>query len=303
MEGFSAVIPHPGTIASVAWLFGVVVGVFVGAEKFVAPEKLAFFAGYLKSSDFSETVVYLPDGTRALFEHVFGARHFSWRCVKNSVLFSAASFLVIGVLYVLYNPGFVRVVRFEWQFAPVLINMAIARIIWSFVSNYFNLLKTRKVLDLITAHPIKRLSVLVVLLLADFFIGYAIFIITVPTTSMLTLHLFFLVVGRGHVTWEHIVNNVIFSPLPIDEGFRGEYGLLFWPGMVPSIWLWCFILATLIVRVSARSGSALRVSMDWLDGERHPIRFVGIVAAALASIIYGIFLLISEFVAAMSEIT
>jgi hypothetical protein len=43
--------------------------------------------------------------------------------------------------------------------------------------------------------------------------------------------------------------------------------------------------------------------MDWLDGERHPIRFVGIVAAALASIVYGIFLLTSEFVAAVSETT
>jgi hypothetical protein len=303
MEGFSAIIPHPGTIASVAWLFGVVVGVFVGAEKFVAPEKLALFAGYLKSSDFGETVVYLPDGTRALFERLFGARHFSWRCLKNSMLFSAASFLVVGVLYVLYNPGFVRAVRFAWELFPALINMAIARIIWSFVSNYFNLLKTRKVLDLMTAHQIKRLHVLIVLLLADFFIGYAIFIITVPTTSMLTLHLFFFVAGIGDVTWEHIVNNVIFSPLPIAAGFRGAYGVLFWPGMVPSIWLWCFILATLIVRTSARAGSALRVSMDWLDGERHPIRFVGIVAAALASIVYGIFLLISEFVAAVSETT
>jgi hypothetical protein len=142
-------------------------------------------------SDFGETVVYLPDGTRALFERVFGARHFSWRCVKNSILFSATSFLVIGVLYILYDPGFVRVVKFEWEFFPALINMAIARIIWSFVSNYFNLLKTRKVLDLLTTHQIKRLSVLILVLLADFFVGYAIFIITVPTTSMLTLHLFF----------------------------------------------------------------------------------------------------------------
>ena len=82
METLSTIISYPGTIASVAGVFSITVGIFVAAEKFFSSEALALFARYLKSSDFSETVVHLPDGTRALFERVFGARHFSWRCVK-----------------------------------------------------------------------------------------------------------------------------------------------------------------------------------------------------------------------------
>jgi len=178
--------------------------------------------------------------------------------------------------------------------------MAVAWIIWSVVPDYFNLFKTRELLDLMTAHQIERPFVLIVMLFADFLIGYAIFILTFVPIGLLDVHLFYYVLGIGDVTWQHIVDNFSFSPLPLSSIFSWMYGILFWPGMVPSIWLWFFVLATLIVRVSARAAPALRVSMCWFDGDRHPIRFVGIVAAAMASIFYGVFLLISIFAEALS---
>ena len=53
-------------------------------EKLLAPEALADFARYLQSPNLAETVVHLPEGTRALFQRVFGARHFSLRALACS---------------------------------------------------------------------------------------------------------------------------------------------------------------------------------------------------------------------------
>jgi hypothetical protein len=304
METFSTIIPQIGKPLSVAGLFGCTLGAFVTIEKMFAPEALADFARYLKSTNFAKTVVQLPEGTRALFQRVFGARHFSWRCVATSMLFSIAAFTVIVGLTVLYDPRRVSVVREIWTDMPVVMNTTLAWMIWSVVPDYFNLFKTRKLLNLLMAHRIKRPSLFIVMVLADFLIGYSIFIITFSPMGLFDLHLIFYVLGKGNVTWQHIVQNFSFSyPLPLSSIFHWMYGPLFWPGMVPSIWLWLFLLATLIVRVSARTAPALRVAMYWFDGDRHPIRFVGIVAAALVSMFYGVYLLIWVFAAAVSGAT
>src|SRR5438067_2538443 len=53
-----------------------------------------------------------------------------------------------------------------------------AWVIWSLVPNYFNLLKTRKVLGILTTRQIRRSSVLVGILFADFVVGYVTFAVT-----------------------------------------------------------------------------------------------------------------------------
>jgi hypothetical protein len=301
MEALSTIISQLGLPLSVAGLFGGTLTFFMTFEKMFAPEALADFARYLKSTELAETVVRLPDGTRALFQRVFGARHFSWRCVKTSMVFSVVSFAVIVGLTVLYDPVWrISVARTALEM-PALFNLSIAWVIWSIVPDYFNLLKTRTALDLITSHQITRPSVLIGMLFADFLIGWVIFVLTFLPITLLNVHLVFYVLGIGGVTWQHVVDNFVFSPLPLSSIFHWIFGVLFWPGMVPSIWLWFFIVATLIVRASARTAPVLRLSMYWFDGERHPIRFVGMVAAALVSVLYGAFLLMSEFEEALSE--
>jgi hypothetical protein len=289
METISTIIPQIGKPLSIAGLFGCTFGAFVAIEKILAPEALADFARYLRSTNFDESVVHLPEGTRALFQSVFGARHFSWRCMATSMLFSIVAFTVIVGLTVLYGPRRVSAVRYVWAENPAFMNITLAWMIWSVVPDYFNLFKTRKFLNLLTSHRIKRTSLLIVMALADFLIGYAIFLITFSPVGLLDVHLIFWVLGKGNVTWQHIVQNFSFSyPLPLSSGFHWYYGQLFWPGMVPSIWLWLFLLATFIVRISARAAPALRFAMYCFDGDRHPIRFVGIIAAALVSMFYGV---------------
>lgn len=73
--------------------------------------------------------------------------------------------------------------------------------------------------------------------------------------------------------------------------------------MVPSIWLWLYVAATLIVRLAVRAAPAFRFSMYLFDIDQHPIRSVGIVAAMLVSGAYAMLLAISKFAEALSKST
>jgi len=300
METLSTILEQFGKPLSLVTLCSSTFGFFVFIENMSATQARADFARYLKSTDFAKAVVHLPNDTHALFECVFGARHFSWRCVKTSILFSVAAFAIIVGLNVLNDPkGSLSWARKVLEIYPGLLYLLVAYAIWSIVPDYFNLLKTRKVLGLITARQINRPSVLVVILFADFLIGYAIFILTCLPMGLFSLH--FVLFLQGKVDWNHLVSNFGFSPLPITSGIEWPFEMFFWPGMVPSIWLWLYLAATLVVRLAVRTAPVFRFSIYFLDIDQHPIRSVGIVAAALVSCVYIVLVAIWKFADLLSE--
>jgi hypothetical protein len=277
-----------GAVCSVAF------GFFAVADTVSAPQARADFARYLRSTEFAKAVVHLPDDTRALFERMFGPRHFSSRCVKTSIVFSLVAFAFVLALSVLDDPKQTRFWVLEVRkIYPALAYILLAYAVWAIVPDYFNLLKTRKILDLITARQISRPSVLAVILIADFLLGYAIFILTCLPMGLFTDHLVFFLMGQ--VNWHHVISNFGFSPLPWSAGFERPYAVFFWPGMVPSIWLWAYMGATLIVRLAVRSAPVLRFSNYFLDIDQHPIRSVGSVAAVLVGFAYIVLLVIFRF--------
>ena len=107
----------------------------------------------------------------------------------------------------------------------------------------------------------------------------------------------------GGVDWNHVVSNFGFNPLPIFSGLKRPYEMFFWPGMVPSMWLWLYVAATLIVRLVVRTAPVFRFSVYFFDIDQHPIRSVGVVAAALVSCVYIVLLAIWKFADLMSEAT
>jgi hypothetical protein len=166
--------------------------------------------------------------------------------------------------------------------------------IWSLVPDYFNLLKTRKVLVIITARQIHRLSVLVGILLADFIIGTVIFRLTFGPIAIFGGAILRGTANLGIVFGQYFENFLTFNVFL--EPF-------FWTGMVPSIWLWLYVAATLIMRLAVRAAPAFRFSMYLFDIDQHPIRSVGIVAAVLVCSAYAMLLAISKFAQVLSEAT
>jgi hypothetical protein len=294
MEMLYTLLEHFGKPIGAVALFSVTVAFFTFIEKMSRQQARDDFAQYLKATDFAKAVVHLPDDTLALFERLFGKRHFSWRCLRTSILFSVAAFASILILNTLTNPkGMHFWVVTVWEQFRGLFNSFVAFAIWSIVPDYFNLFKTRKVLGLITTRQINRMSVLISILIADFIFGYALFIVTVFPMGLTSLHFVLFLIGE--VDWNHVVSNFTFNPLPISSGLRQPYDIFFWPGMVPSIWLWLYVVATLVVRLAARIAPVFRFSTYFLDIDQHPIRSVGIVAATLVGCIYLVLLGIWKF--------
>lgn len=299
METLSTILEFFGKPLSLITLCSSTFAIFVFIENMSAAHARADFALYIKSTDFAKAAVRLPSDTRALFQRVFGTRHISWRCLKASILFSVAAFASVVILNLLNDPKRLPLALAVWEVYPGLWYSLLAYAIWSIVPDYINLLKTRKVLDLITTHQIDRPSLLAVILFVDFILGYAIFIISCWPMGLLSLHFWLFLLGE--LDWNHLVSNFGFSPLPILAGFKWPFEMFFWSGMVPSIWLWFYVAATLIVRLAVVSAPVLRFSIYFFDIDQHPIRSVGVVAAALAGCLYVVLLVIGKFAGLLAQ--
>jgi hypothetical protein len=297
----NALLEQLGKPLSLFTLCSTTFGFFVFIENMSSPQARTDFARYLKSTDFAKSVVHLPADTHALFERVFGARHFSWRCVTASIIFSVAAFASIVGLKVLHDPQSLSWVREAWEDYPGLLYTLMSYAIWSIAPDYFNLLKTRKVLGIITTRQIRRPSVLALILFSDFLVGYAIFIVSFVPMGLFSLHFVLYLLRAKGVDWHHVVSNFSFAPVPILSAFQWPYEIFFWPGMVPSIWLWLFVAATLIVRLTARVAPVFRFSIYFLDIDQHPVRSVGVVASALVGCVYIILVAIWKFADLLSE--
>jgi hypothetical protein len=82
METLTAILQQFGKAGNVAALFASTLGLFVFIENMSSKQARADFTKLSQiDTDFAASVVRLPEDTRALFERVFGARHFSLRCL------------------------------------------------------------------------------------------------------------------------------------------------------------------------------------------------------------------------------
>jgi hypothetical protein len=68
---------------------------------------------------------------------------------------------------------------------------------------------------------------------------------------------------------------------------------LFWASMVPSIWLWAYIVSSLLARALLRSQPILHWAVRVLDVDNHPLRALGIFAGLAMAIGTGCIVAIS----------
>jgi hypothetical protein len=296
MGWLSSILHQFGPTGNIIALFGSTLGLFIFIENMSSKQARDDFTKYLKSTDIATTVVRLPKDTRVLFERVFGPRHFSLRCVIASVLFSIVATVGVYGFVVLNDPSLLGIGG-----EPRFLASISAWVFWSFVPDYFNLLKTRVALRIITTRQI-RASVLIVILFADLLIGYAIFRLTFWPVFMFAMD----VEEHGLASVLRVYSYSPMRMLTLHLSWKSLFSfssldaVFFLPGMVPSIWLWFYVAATLTVRLAVRAAPLFRFSMYLFDIDQHPIRSVGIVAASLVSGVYVIFLVISKFAQVLS---
>jgi hypothetical protein len=258
----------------------------------------------------------LPKGTVDLFRFVFGSTHLSIRCILASAWVSVAGILILGGIKSLLDPAFYQFFVETFRSADHLIDwLLLYWIPFSIVPDYVNLFKTRLVLSVLARKNLP-LVVLPIVLIADVAIGLLVFVLGLVIFAFLffvaaliiddyitpiifielmpsfDLHDFLvdfpsLIGGLLVILWE-LLGTII--------RFETSWSVLFYAGMLPSIWLWLYIAPIFVARVVSRSGWLLNWSRWFLDIDQSPFRSVGTIAAVLAFAFTLIGIAVMQFV-------
>jgi hypothetical protein len=177
---------------------------------------------------------------------------------------------------------------------------------WSILVDYVSLLKTRIILYILTVLKTNLVAIVVVGL--DYMLYRLLFTLSVlilwPVSICIYNYAHFVDICRPSLL-SLLLPGELFS-IMIDGVFRfPEVGatvftIFFWAGLVPSIWMWLYVLALFVTRALLRSEKLLNWLRWALDIEKNPFRSIGAVAAALAFIASVAIILVSAEVSRIS---
>jgi hypothetical protein len=168
----SEIIQLFGTSSVPAIVGGSVLGVFELGERFASQRAKDALSKWLVTFDVQKAKA-LPDGTRELFERIFGERHFSLKCFIRSAAFSLGAITFIAILRLLITP---EDVLSEVSDSNLNLVVYIALwLTWSIIIDYFSLFKTRLILGLMIRIQLRTSIVATAILVMDFIIYLIIF--------------------------------------------------------------------------------------------------------------------------------
>jgi hypothetical protein len=179
-------------------------------------------------------------------------------------------------------------------------------VLWSLVPDYIDLYKTRLVLNFLSKLHHPRLTLLAALIVGDLaFTSFLFYInmLLVEAASEVPLLFFYpqlrvifepltlldilqaFIVGVGH-SFINLFSTQSLSMLFPVITLRSEisFSIIFYAGLMPSIWLWLYVLALFITRVALRSEPLFKRLRWFLNVEKNPFRSVGVVASGTAFI-------------------
>lgn len=284
-----------GALVTLIWLL------FDKAEEALLASKKDEISSWLKNLDFFEHVKGLPEKFSSVFDAIFGDRHFSWYCFYRSCLASLASVIVMIFIWSAIRPSQLetylqREAFFTgWHFILVLL----LSIIYNFLPNYVSLLETRKLLQWMIGT--RSLWLLLIFLLLDLIltwtIGLAAQVITANVGVALIMKkppLLFIALLRSITDFSQIPDilkhfgYILDSSLQLSAKPSGfiPMGIFFYSTFLTSLWLWLFVLSSLIVRIAGRLNTGMKWFTETFDVESKPLRSIGIVAIAITVIIF-----------------
>jgi hypothetical protein len=286
----------PGSVPVV--VAGAVLGVFEFGERYASQRAKDALSKWLRSFDIEQTKA-LPDGTRELFERIFGERHFSLKCFIRSAVFSLGAIAFIYILVVLIYPkeAFEMTGKFlrEGEWVPLALWLP-----WSILVDYVSLLKTRLILSVLSRLRRQHVIIAIAIIAIDFFVYKLLFALGYAFVAPLSIDMFDLT-WKEWLTFPLYVNPFYyFMALPFIPHDIELLSILFWAGLAPSLWMWLYILALFVTLALLRSQKLLTWLRWGLDVEKTPFRQTGAVAATLAFIVSAAFILVSLEVSRIS---
>jgi len=310
---FTDIIQLFGTSGVPAIVAGSVFFVFELGERFASQRAKDALSEWLLSFDVQKAKA-LPDGTRELFERIFGERHFSLKCFIRSAAFSLGAMAFIAILmFLVYPKEFVRMANLSFA-APDMPGFVgefrhfLVWLPWSVFIDYVSLFKTRLILGFLTRIRSRNATVAIAIVAIDYAVYRLLFSIGLEVVSFgalatqmdldswvhfmvedITTFFFVQSIGNGISSW-----GFIYLP---DISI---WSIFFWGGFAPSLWMWLYVLALFVTRGFLRSERLVNWLRWFLDVEKNPFRSIGAVAAALAFVASVAIIMVSAEISRIS---
>jgi hypothetical protein len=323
-----------GTWAAVPSIFGVVWGLFASFEaKAMSPDAKRDLAAVLIDTDFVAAARKIPGLVNSTFISVFGSRQFSAKCLVTSFCLSCLSIATLLIFGFIFNYRYFYTMPSEFYHRTSFRFLYIGSItVWILV-DFLNIYKSRLVLSKFLRFK-RSIFAAGLFIFADFLVGLLIFISTYefinyvllmhgllqfmyqnaspsyngPTVRGSITELFFFVVQNTHIYLANYPKDAFrWLRMILNGPIANEVAVLFYASLLPTVWIWLFYVSVLISRAVRRINPVIELTRYTLDVREHPLRSVGVVAAALCTAIYGFILwtapyfLNSNYLAATSD--
>ncbi len=280
---------------------------FEKAERALGEEGRAKVVGWLRHTDLRPSIDSIPQQFAALFDRVFGERHWSRRCFNRSCLASLFSVLTVAGLGAIigHPPDLPAISALEvteaWYVPVALLILVIGVVPFNFLPDYASLLETRWAIRVMQrSGGIGRWLVLD--LIATAVISFA----GICVISVVLLVVADLIVwaagespgGPDFARYPEVVQNIALSVAPVVRaGPPSLFELLELPSLVrisffsaffTSAWLWVYSGSILLSRVLLRMNSGVGFLLRVTDVEKQPFRSMGFVSVIIVSGLFAL---------------
>ena len=210
-----------------------------------------------------------------LFDSIFSARHFSFRCFRVSSLMSCVCVAILTALWLSAIPeddldAFMRAHSFLEIFVLTAVIFALS-ILTNILPDYLSLLETRKIIE--WAAKEVSLARFLLLICLDFVFT------TVISLAAIVFTLFLL--GIGPERW--IAALVSGFALSQPEDFILSTGVFFYSAFFTSMWLYVYASGAYVIKFLG----AVDLMRSYLDIEEKPLLSIGGLAVLIVTVIYA----------------
>ena len=293
---------------------------------------------YLKNGELRDTSRSLVHTASESINAVFGESHFSWKCVLRSMgltliynlFFIGLSGVLSFALTFLNNETFNTVIGLYWSFPLKMgVGVFVTWVMWSFVIDYFALLKTRWLIQVLRRS--NKGWMIPLICFADLALGFAIYIFGICALTILSLAtdsrfqppvislelggvMALLAIIYGKITRPDLeamlaAKNQLTSQMAAFLHTNAPLMLLvvifliqlvplitigsdmFYASMMPSIWLWLFMGAVFLAKILSGLSTYLSFMFSYFKTDKKPFEVTAkLLTPVIVVLIFGLFL-------------
>jgi len=254
-------------------------------EKTASIEARSAISKFLKGGNLLKILINWGKAFSALFDNIFGEKHFTIRCFIRSVTLSLSFCLLILFIAVIIRPiEVVEVFRNHKLTEIITLSSCISLIINLFI-DYLSLLQTRYVIGKIS--ETKTVLVGLGLVVIDFLSKFFIF-----------LGIWLLINWIQGYSLEMYLEKLKYSWIPLSISKKQLGGIWLYTNFFTSVWAWLMLFSLLMLKVGNLINIPLSVVIKSLDIDNKPFFSWGVILIStgfVLSLVISVCIIISNY--------